>query len=307
MSRLFLSILLGFLILLLLLACVILLRRAAYPHFRTLEDSRNRESTYVDIDQYEKLAKEDYVIDSFDGYRLHCTFVPGQNHKKIVILTHGRGYTFWGCIKYLMMFHTLGYCAIFYDNRGHGRNQKHVVTMGYLEKHDLLTVIEDTKRRYGSDCFIGLHGESMGSAISLLALAYTSSIRFVISDCGYSDLTFFYRMLVTSKVRGFRWLVLLCNPLNKLLFGYYLSSVKPMDSLYQNQVPICFIHGAKDKLVDCCNAKRMYDANLGYKELHIFYEAHHADSYRSDPLRYQAILEQFLYKVEHDIPSTHED
>lgn len=280
------------------LFCIYLLRFAAYPHFHSESECLEREEKKVNLDEYKALYKEDYIISSFDGYQIYCTFVPNQTNQKIIILTHGHAYTYWGSIKYLLIFYHLGYSAILYDNRGHGRNQKHIVTMGHLEQIDLLTVIEDTKKRFGPDCFIGLHGESMGSSISLLALSYHPPIQFVVSDCGYSDLSYFYRMLLKKRFHLPSFVVTCSNQLNKLLFGYYFSDIKPIDSLYKNNIPICFIHGRNDRFIDCYNAVRMFDVNAGYKELHLFDDATHAGSYQSNPKLYKDIVTSFVTKVE---------
>lgn len=277
-----------------------LLRKSAHPKFFSTQESIDIESKKGFLDGYNELPKEDYIVTSYDGYELHCTCIPNHNSKKVIVVTHGHTYTRWGSVKYLMIFYKLGYSAVIYDDRGHGENKKAAITMGYRESKDLMAILQDTKKRFGEDCYIGLHGESMGSAISLMSLAYHPPIHFIISDCGYSDLKFFTKMFIHKNFHLPRVLIDLASPLCKLLYGYFLSQVSPISNLPNNNIPICFIHGASDDFIDCCNAKRMYEADGGLKELHLFEGAAHACSYQTDPQKYAKIIASFLKKVEQE-------
>ena len=294
----FFLILLLLVLLLLLTVCYFLLRKTSHPAFFTTEKSIQIEKDQGFLNGYDELPKEDYVLTSFDGYELHCTLIPHPNSKKVVIITHGHSYTKWGSIKYLKIFYQLGYNAVIYDNRGHGENKPYPVSMGYRESKDLMCVIHDTIRRFGSDCILGLHGESMGSAISLQSLSYHPPIQFIVSDCGYSDLNFFTKMYLHTKLHLPSFLVDISSLLCRILYGYRFSQISAMQNLTNNQVPICFIHGAADDFIDCCNAQRMYDTDPGYKELHLFPDAGHAQSYASNPELYAKIVAQFIHKIE---------
>lgn len=299
----FLTILILLLILLFLLTitiCYMLLRKSARPKFYSTQESIDIESKKGFLNGYEELPKEDYIVTSYDGYELQCTCVHNANSKKVIVITHGHTYTRWGSVKYLMIFYKLGYSAVIYDNRGHGANKNTAITMGYRESRDLMAVLQDTKQRFGEDCYLGLHGESMGSAISLMSLAYQPPIHFIISDCGYSDLKYFTKMFIHNNYHLPRILIDLASPLCKLLYGYFLSQVSPISNLPNNHIPICFIHGAADHFIDCCNAKRMYEADGGLKELHLFEGAAHASSYETDPQKYAEIVASFLKKVEQE-------
>ena len=276
----------------------LLVRRMSHPTFVTTQQTIDREGQKGYLNEFLKLPKKDYILRSFDGYELHCTLLPNDpSSNKVVIITHGHSYTKWGSAKYAMMFHKLGYHAVIYDNRGHGENKSHPVTMGYYEKKDLLCVINDTKNKIGHNCYMGLHGESMGSAISLQVLEFNPDIQFIVSDCGYSDLTYFTKMAMTTHFHLPVLLLHTSNLLNKILTGYWLKEVSPISNLINNTVPVCFIHGDSDNLVDCSNATRMYDTNNGYKELHIFKNTGHAKSFENDQDKYFHIVQNFLQNI----------
>ena len=274
-----------------------LLIRSVNPERFTTSESIENERKQGTLKGYDELIKKDYIVKSFDGYELHATYIPNDS-KKIVIITHGHTATKWSSVKYVMLFRKLGYGAVIYDNRGHGDNIRTYMTLGLKESKDLIAIIEDTKKKLGSDLFIGLHGESMGSAINNMALKYKPKIKFIISDCGYADFMKMGKAYARSEYRLFGGIVNISNWMCKLHYKFDLEDVKPIDLISDNEIPICFIHGDQDTLINKINAETMFKENLGYKEIHIFEGAKHAGSYLKDPDKYYEIVNDFVKKVE---------
>src|SRR5574344_1557755 len=138
---------------------VVMARSVAKPHYFTIEEAREIEKNlgvYGDYDSYEK---HDYTVQCRDGYIIHAQVIPSAgNTGKYVIISHGYGYNRMGSVKYVNMFHTLGYSCILYDNRSHGENRRTYVTMGKMEHLELGDIIKDTYSRFGKDSYLGLHG-----------------------------------------------------------------------------------------------------------------------------------------------------
>ncbi|NLY81245.1 MAG: alpha/beta hydrolase [Clostridiales bacterium] len=264
--------------------------------FTTLE-SMEHEKAKGNLEGYDALYKEEYIIKSYDNYELHVTYVPNDSDR-FVIITHGHTSTKWSSIKYLMMYRKLGYSAVIYDTRNHGDNKRGYITLGLNESKDLLEVIKDTRSKYGEDIYLGLHGESMGAAISNMVLKYKPEVEFVVSDCGYADFVTLAKTIAKSKYHMAEPIADLGNLLCKMTYKFDLNEAKPIDVIRNNYVPICFIHGDSDSLIDKKNAEMMYKENPGYKELHMFEGAQHAQSYSSDQVKYTKIIDEFLNKVE---------
>ncbi len=266
-----------------------------YTHESCKEREKERGVYVCDIDE---ITHEDFTVRSFDGYELCAKFIPAEdgNKEKFVIITHGHTYTMYGSSKYLSIFRRLGYNVVIYDDRGHGANKRVPVTMGFKEVKDLNAVVEYVYERFGKGVSIGLHGESMGSAISNMILAIRQDFDFVVSDCGYYDLYGYCRMLIRSRFHLPVYLVSVARQLIKILYGFDIYDVSPVKGLADNLVPICFIHGKADDFIDPLNAKLMYDEDRGYKELHLFEGAQHAMSFRSDPDKYFEVVKNFLEK-----------
>ncbi len=293
------------LIIVLILAAALLLLFAAlatyvaHPRRYTPENSRSMEIESGMWGNFDSLNAVSYLISSYDGYLLHAQFVAAPaDSNRYVILSHGYTGTRFFSIKYLHLFRSLGYNCVIYDNRGHGENKRTGCTLGMRESKDLIAVISDTYSRYGNGIFLGLHGESMGSGLQITALRYHPNVKFIINDCGYADLVSVLRHKVKHDFGLPRWVVYPASFMSRLLYGYSFTSVRPIDSLADNQVPICFVHGTGDRFIDCEHSRRMYAATKGYAELHLFEDARHAGCLKADPERYFKMLSEFLAKVD---------
>ena len=242
--------------------------------------------------------EQEHQVTTYDGKKLWVGFVPGNPESKhYVVLSHGYTSTRYGMYKYVALWRKLGYNCVIYDNRGHGVNEPTTVSFGVFESRDLMTVIEDTYERYGRDIHIGLHGESMGAGLQLMALSHKPEVDFIVNDCGYSEILPVLRYKVNEGFHFPGWFADVAAPIGKLLFGFHFNEVRPIDRLKENEIPICFVHGTKDMFTAHWHSKKMYEANKGYKELHLFEGVDHAACVASDPERYLAMMKAFVEKV----------
>lgn len=281
-----------------LLLSVILVRYLARPWTVTYKEAYDVELKKGFLKDYESFYKEKLIIPSFDGYLIHGEYVPTiKESNKYVILTHGYTWDYLGCIKYMHIFRELGFNCLMYDLRGHGDNKRVPVTMSINESKDLLEIINFVHNRFGDDIILGLHGESLGCATSIAVLKYKPKIDFVVADCGFAKLEHLLKTQLTKQFHLPAFLVKPASFINKIIYGYYFEDNRPIDSLKDNTVPICFIHGNGDTLVPVEDSKEMYEATKGYKELHITDGVEHALSYQSNPDKYKEIVTNFLNKI----------
>ncbi len=199
--------------------------------------------------------------------------------------------------KYFNMYHEFGFNCIIYDDRAHGMNAPTVCTMGLKESRDLIAQINYTYEKFGHDIILGLQGESMGSALTITALKYKPDVAFVVADCGYYDLKSLLKYQINNMFHLPKWFIHTASLMSKICFGYAFSEVSPIQSLYDNEIPICFMHGGSDRLIPPQNAVKMYFANKGYKELHIIDDADHAVSIGVNEDEYKYHVNNFLTKV----------
>lgn len=296
MEIIFVILVVAFLILSILL--FFLARFAVRPKVHTLQYELDHICKH-DFMQGESLAIEnEHTIETYDGHKIWVGFVPGNpENKHYVVLSHGYTSTRYGIYKYAVLWRKLGYNCVIYDNRGHGVNEPTAITFGVRESRDLISVIEDTYERYGRDIHLGIHGESMGAGLQLMALSHNPKIDFIVNDCGYSELLPVLRYKVSQGFHLPGWLADLAVPYCKLLYGYGFDEVRPIDRLLENEIPICFVHGTGDTFTAHWHSEKMYEANKGYKELHLFEGIDHAECIVSDPDRYLAMMKAFVEKV----------
>ena len=273
-------------------------RLAVRPKVRTLEYEKELllKQDYIKTERLE--VTEEYKVKTFDGHNLWVGLIQGNPESKYyVVLSHGYTSSRYGMYKYAVLWKKLGYNCVIYDNRGHGANEPVVISFGIRESRDLMAVIEDTYKRYGSDIRLGLHGESMGAGLQVMALAHNPKVDFIVNDCGYSEVLPVLRWKVNHKYHLPKWLPDLASPYCKLFFGYRFEEVRPIDCLKENEIPICFVHGTGDSFTAHWHSEKMHESNKGYKELHLFEGIEHAECALSDSDRYLEMMKGFVEKV----------
>ena len=264
---------------------------------QSLEDARKWQDEHYDTSYYDGLKKEDYTIKSFDGYVLHVQYLKNPKETdKYIIISHGYTDNHIGDLKYADTYLNLGFNVILYDLRGHGENEITFCTYSVREAKDLIELIKDTRQRYSPIEKLGIHGESLGSATSIACLKYKPEIDFAVADCGFSEITSVMQM----GLKGMHLptaLVHVASFCAKMKYGFYYHEMRPIDSLKENQIPICFIHGEKDDFILPQHSILMQKETKGYSELHIIPEATHAASVLTDKEGYRNILENYFKKI----------
>ncbi|MGN0241600.1 MAG: alpha/beta hydrolase [Candidatus Weimeria sp.] len=264
---------------------------------QTPDEAYEWQKEHYDVSFFDDLKKDDYIVASYDNYELHtvCCYA-GNPTDKYVIISHGYTDNRYGDMKYMPVYLSLGYNCIIYDLRGHGVNKKTFCTYSLREAKDLNCLIEDTFERYGEDIYLGLHGESLGAATSVAVLKYSPEVKFVVADCGFSEI----ESVIKGQMTKMHLPQFLFGPVAaayRLRYGYSLKQMRPVDSLDENSVPICFIHGARDSFILPEHSQKMYSRTQGYKELHIIPDAEHASSVLTAPEEYAKTVKDFLSRI----------
>lgn len=264
-------------------------------------------------DDYQKEAKElgydyssleaaerEYVdIESKYGYNLKSLFIKNPvKSNKTIILVHGIGRDKeWSVMKYGPLFFNHGFNIFSYDARNHGESGGKYPTYGFYESDDLEKCIEHVKNKKNNE-EIGIHGESMGSAVSLIwASKYDNErISFIIEDCGYSDLyDLYYERLADYQVPKIVRPVILYYTgfFCKIFAGFSLSDVSPVKDIGRIKLPVLFIHGNADDFVLPVMAKEMFENKTGVKEVYFVPGAGHAKAINIDVKRYDQVTSAF--------------
>lgn len=255
----------------------------------------------IDRKVYETWKKETFNLRSDYGCILSCELIepPGENDRdtvKLAVLCHGLGCAKYESIKYAEIFLKLGFTVLMYDHRNHGLSGKAFTTMGYFEKYDLKKVIDWCVRRFGEQCRIITHGESMGAATVLQHLEIDDRISCVIADCAYSD----FILLLRHQLKQFYHLPGFLIPVESCISyvraGFWFKDVSPIRAVSRSEVPVLFIHGKRDNFVPAYMSKQMYACKKKNKAIYLVSKARHAESCCVNRKGYEKTIEEFFKK-----------
>ena len=251
-------------------------------------------------EEYNKIPKEEIWISSPHGYKISCVLLKPHAEKKYVIFSHGVTESKMSSIKYANLFLKRGFNAIIYDQRRHGKTGGTTTSYGYFEKDDLKAIVDWLKDRE-DDILLGIHGESMGAATTLLyAGELGGEADFYVVDCPFSDLEelLAFRMKCELKYMPPSILLPLGDPFLKLRAGFSMKNVSPISAVQNIHKPVLFIHSAKDDYILPYMTRDLYEQKTGEKMLFIAKNGAHAQSLNENRLEYEEILDQFLKKYQ---------
>lgn len=235
---------------------------------------------------------------SADGLRLHATWFPQGECKKIVICFHG--YTSQGMKDYLGLsgyYLKNGYSMLLVDERAHGESEGKYIGFGCLDRIDALKWINWVLRKCGEDVEILLHGTSMGGATVLMmsSLELPEQVKGIVSDCAFTSPKEVFSHVLKSMYHLPAFPVMnISDFLNKRLAGYGLDECNAAREVKKAKVPILFIHGSGDTFVPYSMCETMYENCASSKKKLIIEGAAHAECYYKDTDAYENALTEFI-------------
>lgn len=264
--------------------------------------SRSEQTLYNEKQGYNiginKLKRINIDFKMDDGYIIHGDYNLVNNSKKFCILLHGHATSREGALRYSLIFNELGYSTILYDERSHGDNIHKSVTMGYKEAKDLIQIINEVYYKFGKDIYLGVQGVSMGAATALLALQYKPNLKFVVSDCAYSDLKKVIFNVLKRKHVPTKIILLLVNFNLKTFYHFQYKDCSPALIISDNKVPILYIHGNSDSFVPVSSVDDLFNKTTSYKKKVVFDGAEHASSLTVNRELYKKSIQEFLKEIE---------
>ncbi len=240
------------------------------------------------------LAYEDVSFPSRDGVTLRGWFIPAEPARGCVIFCHGHNGSMDPDVVYAPWFHQAGFHVLMFNFRAHGHSEGERVSMGYWERHDLLSAVDYLQGRGIAQ--IGVLGFSMGGAVGLTAAAQSESIRAVVSDGGFARLE--STLVGWSRERGNvpHWLARLLARLIITVAGWRLgvrlAEADPIRWVgHIAPRPVLLIYGDRDPYVPIADVEALYAAAGEPKELWRVAEAGHreVDECRSTEYRERVV------------------
>ncbi|TGK33303.1 alpha/beta fold hydrolase [Leptospira gomenensis] len=226
-------------------------------------------------------------------------FEPKSKKRCGSVITHGYTVTRYAVLKYAQFFYKLGCSSLVYDVRYHGLSTGNSSTYGYYEKDDLLAIIDWFKNKTGlKSSEIAIAGQSMGAAISLLALAKSKErFSFILADSSYSIATLVFR---ERAVVRYSRLILAMLP-SAVWLASFRSGADLRDSAPEYfadliRTPTLLMHSAADIATLPSHSERIFSKlSVKEKELHLTqWNAKHSENWDRNPKAYEEIVRSFI-------------
>ncbi len=227
-------------------------------------------------------------------------YLPSEGSSRAMVLVHGRDANRHTAIsgKLVRLAEALngaGYAVLLFDLRGHGESEGvQRYTFGVKERRDVLGAVDWLLDRGFAPGRIGVLGVSMGGASAIGAAAQESAIGLLVLDSTLADLKPLIQEKFVEESGLPIWFVPGVLLMNRLMYGYDLTDVRPVDELpLVSPRPVLIIHCTSDKDVKVSQAEDLAQA-LPYAQTWYVDDCDHAEIYRDHPEEYEQTLLAFL-------------
>lgn len=251
------------------------------------------------IKKLDQMEYQPVTIKSYDGRKLFGRLYMVQEGAPLQIQFHGyRGSALRDLCGGAPLALKLGHNVLLVDQRSHGRSDGKTITFGVKERKDCLAWIRYAQERFGSEVPIVLTGVSMGAATVLMAseLELPPAVKAVVADCPYSDPVEIITEVAKNRGLPGKPAAVVCALGGAIFGGFRLGSSSAVGAVQKSKLPILLIHGEDDRYVPCDMSRKIYEACGAEKQLETFPHAAHAMCYMEDPVRYEAVVTNFLDK-----------
>lgn len=246
---------------------------------------------------------QDCYIRSRDGLRLHAAYLPAENAKRFVLLSHGYKGSSFGDFAYTAQFLHEHHCnLLFIDQRCCGESEGKFITFGAKEQQDVQDWTWYLAKRNKEKLPVYLYGESMGATSVLMASGHTlpHEVKGLIADCGFCSMKGQIRDMAANWFH-LKWVELLLLRLNmfcRLFAGFGMKEVDTTEAMEKNKRPVLFFHGMKDTYVMPENTMHNYSVCSAPRELVLVPEARHLCSAYEAPELYRNKILEFFRKYD---------
>lgn len=249
---------------------------------------------------------KDIYIRSYDGLRLHGSYLPAQNPKRIILMCHGYKGSSFGSIAHMAEFLHKNDCSlILIDERCCGKSEGEYITFGAKEQYDVIAWIHWIHRKLQrKECSLPvyLYGQSMGASAVLMASAHKlpSWVKGIVADCGFHSMRQQLSEMAMHWFHIHRIEIFLSKIdfLCRILAGFKMQDAATSGALRQNKIPILFFHGKDDTYVLPINSLMNYKLCRAPKELVLIPGARHLCCSYEAPEVYKKRLMNFFDKYD---------
>lgn len=250
-------------------------------------------------------TRQPMALRSYDGLMLHAWRLDPDTARPLphcyAIVMHGYTGEPEETAPWALHYARLGFTVICPAQRAHESSEGRYVTMGALERRDLMqwvnrVVAHDPQAR------ILLHGNSLGAATVLLAAGdrhIAPHVEAVVADSAYVDATRQLRRSLASALHLPEWVTApmasCANLLLRVRAGADLRDADVLAAVRHMTVPVFFTQGGAGVIVDPRSARRLRQAYRGADgECLVVDGSVHTAQVEADPRAYWQAIDRFL-------------
>ena len=248
---------------------------------------------------YDNTYHQEIIIKNRKGKNLHgVEFRNPSNSNVWVICIHGWTNVNREMSSYAMEYYKRGFNVLLPDLRGHNNSEHKFVTMGWLDRLDIVDWVNSIVEENPKSRII-LHGVSMGGATTMMTTGETlpENVIVAVEDCGFTSVK---DIFVDQCIRKYHLPPKMVMPqatiVNKIINGFFFGQASSVEQLKKSVTPTLFIHGDKDEFVLPGNLDPVYEACAAPKEKYIVKGAEHAVSSHWFHEEYWEVVDAFLEK-----------
>lgn len=216
---------------------------------------------------------------------------------RIMVCLHGHNSSHISQLKYMDMFHSLGFDVFVPDHRHAGNSGGDTVTMGAKEKWDVIDWLQVIReRRPGKK--ISVFGESMGAATAIMVAAIDGRLGYLIEYCGYANFKgLLARYFKSERARSFFYKYL--KFVVKTVYRFDPDECDAEKAMKQISCPVLIIHSESDETVPFENASILRKAKPDAR-IKTFKAARHACSIKTYHDEFVETIRQFIEDAEEE-------
>ena len=247
-------------------------------------------------------SRKDFNILGSNGNILKCTFFELDEVDRkdlslpVIIFLHGNGGSRVDSMKYLRVILENDINLFCFDFAGCGLSEGEYISLGFHEKEDLKIIVNFVSKLPNVSS-IGLWGHSMGAATAILFGAENDKISCVCADSSFSDFMTlakelynknlnFPNFIFSTAISFIRRTIIKKN-------GLDIYNLKPIEEVQKIKLPIMFVHGSKDLLIDVQHSIDLFEkCKASQKTINLFEGGHNT---KRDKTIIQSIM--FFFKT----------
>lgn len=237
---------------------------------------------------------EEVSITSQSGTEIAAWLFPVRNPRATVILVHSIRGDRRTMLPRARLLRARNFATLLIDLQAHGESAGEHITMGYLERHDVLAAVEFVKLR-APDQPVALIGKSLGGASALLA---APEVDAMVVESVYPTIQDAVHDRVGAQLGPLHYLVaplLLCQLKPRL--GVAPTQLRPIDMVSQIHCPVLIATGDADLHTPLKETRRIFEAANEPKRMVVFKDAAHVDLFDHDRHKYEVEVIGFLEQL----------